>query len=34
MAMRILSKIDKIRLNLLKTIDNFYVKETHKQKFS
>lgn len=34
MAMRILSTIDKIRLQLLKKIDNYYLKETTKQKFT
>ena len=34
MAIRILNSIDKIRLSLLKKIDNFYIRETKKQKFS
>lgn len=31
--MRIISSIDKIRLNLLKKIDSFYLKQTIKQEF-
>lgn len=33
MAVRILSSIDKIRLALLKRIDNFYLKESAKREF-
>lgn len=33
MAVRILSSIDKIRLALLKKIDNFYLRESAKQEF-
>ena len=33
MAARIMSSIDKIRLDLLKKIDNFYLRETHKKVF-
>jgi len=33
MATRIISSIDKIRLNFLKKIDNFYIKESVKKDF-
>lgn len=33
MAVRILSNIDKIRLELLKRIDSFYLKESGKREF-
>ena len=33
MALRIVNEIDKIRLNMLKKIDNFYIKETNKKIF-
>ena len=33
MAVRIVNSIDKIRLSLLKKIDNFYIKETVKKEF-
>jgi GMP synthase PP-ATPase subunit len=33
MAIRIIGSIDKIRLNLLKKIDNFYIKESVKKEF-
>jgi hypothetical protein len=33
MALRIISSIDKIRLALLKRIDNFYLKESGKREF-
>lgn len=31
MAMRIMTEIDKMRLNMLKKIDTFYIKETKKK---
>ena len=34
MAVRIVNEIDKIRLNMLKKIDNFYIKETNKKIFA
>ena len=34
MALRIVNEIDKIRLNMLKKIDNFYIKETNKKIFA
>ena len=34
MALRIVNEIDKIRLNMLKKIDNFYIKETNKKMFA
>ena len=33
MAMRILSYIDKTRLDLLKSIDSFYIRESTKNEF-
>lgn len=33
MAIRIINSIDKIRLNLLKKIDNFYIRESTKKDF-
>ncbi len=33
MAIRIISSIDKIRLNLLKKIDTFYIKQSVKKDF-
>ena len=34
MTVRILNEIDKMRLNMLKKIDTFYIKETTKKIFA
>ncbi len=34
MALRIMNEIDKMRLNMLKKIDTFYIKETIKKQFA